>query len=262
MHNLIAVVAALVTAQTPPAKPATADDAKAFVKKLDTDLRRLWVRQSTAEWIKSTYITDDTERNAAAFNEDGMAYLTQANKDAQRFKGLKLDADTERMLYLLRISSALPAPSNAEKRAQLATIAAKLEGLYGKGKSCKDGKGKDGKPAKVCRDLQELSDVLGRIADKKKPATYDEMLEAWSGWHETSKEMRPLYEQLVSLSNEGAKEFGSGDLGELWRSAYDMPPADFEKETDRLWTQVKPLYDDLHCYVRAKLAKKYGSDKV
>lgn len=263
MHSIIVVVVALMSAQTPAAKPATAEDAKAFVKKLDTDLRKLWVRQSTAEWIKSTYITDDTERNAAAFNEDAMAYLTQANKDALRFKGLKLDADTERMLYLLRISSALPAPSNAEKRTELANTAAKLEGLYGKGKFCKPGKpGKDGKPTEVCRDLQQLSDVLGKIADKKKPASYDEMLTAWTEWHETSKEMRPLYERLVTLSNEGAKEFGSGDLGELWRSAYDMPPADFEKETDRLWTQVKPLYDDLHCYVRAKLAKKYGADKV
>ena len=257
MQTLIVVVAALVTAQTPPAKPATAEDAKAFVKKLDVDLRKLWVRQSTAEWIKSTYITDDTERNAAAFNEDAMAYLTQANKDAARFKGLKLDPETERMLYLLRVSSALPAPSDASKRAELARIAAKLDGLYGKGKSCKTVKGKE-----VCRDLQQLSDVMARIGDKKKPATYDEMLEAWAQWHETSKQMRPDYEQLVALSNEGAREFGSGDLGELWRAAYDMPPAEFEQETDRLWNQVKPLYDDLHCYVRARLSRKYGTEKV
>lgn len=261
MHSLI-VVAALVLAQTPPPK-ATPEDAKAFVKKLDADLRKLYVRQSQAEWIKSTYITDDTEQNAAAMNEDLMAYLNQANKDAQRFKGLKLDPDTERMLYLLRISSALPAPSDAAKRTELANTAAKLEGLYGKGKSCKPGKpGKDGKPTTECRDLQQLSDVLGKIADKKKPASYDELLEAWTAWHDTSKNMRPLYERLVTLSNEGAKEFGAGDLGELWRSAYDMSPTDFEKETDRLWLQVKPLYDDLHCYVRGKLAKKYGADKV
>ena len=26
-------------------------------------------------------------------------------------------------------------------------------------------------------------------------------------------------------------------------------------EVDRLWKQVKPLYDELHCYVRAKLAR-------
>ncbi|MFZ5440747.1 MAG: M2 family metallopeptidase [Myxococcota bacterium] len=264
MLNLLTVVAALAVGQTPAAsKPATAEDAKAFVKKLDTDLRKLWVKQSTAEWIKSTYITDDTERNAAAANEEVMAYLTQAIKDAQRFKGVKVDAETERMLYLLRVSTSLPAPSNADKRAELATTAAKLEGLYGKGKACKPGKpGKDGKATEECRDLQQLSAVLARVADKKKPASYDELLDAWSSWHATSKEMRPHYEKLVSLSNEGAKEFGSSDLGDLWRSAYDMPSADFEKETDRLWNQVKPLYDELHCYVRGRLSKKFGADKV
>lgn len=260
MISFIVLLTAVVTAQTPSAKPATVEEAKTFTNKLDAELRKLMVRQSTAEWIKSTYITDDTERNAAAFNEDMMAYLNSATKEAARFKGLKLDADTERMLYLLRNLTALPAPANAQKRSELAATAAKLEGLYGKGKFCKESKNKKGEPE--CRDLQQLSEVMARIADKKKPASYDEMLEAWAGWHQTSKEMRPLYEKLVVLSNEGAKEVGAADLGDMWRSAYDMSPADFEKETDRLWGQLKPLYDDLHCYVRAKLSKKFGADKV
>jgi peptidyl-dipeptidase A len=38
-----------------------------------------------------------------------------------------------------------------------------------------------------------------------------------------------------------------------------MSSPDFEKEVDRLWGQVKPLYDDLHCYARAKLSAKYGA---
>ena len=117
-----------MAAPSPSASAPTPEEAKVFVKKVDAELRKLWVRQSTAEWIKSTYITDDTERNAAAINEDVMAYLTQATKEAARFKGLKLDPDTERMLYLLRLSTSLPAPADAAKRAELAGLAAKLEG--------------------------------------------------------------------------------------------------------------------------------------
>ena len=41
-----------------------------------------------------------------------------------------------------------------------------------------------------------------------------------------------------------------------------MPPDEFEKEAARLWGQVKPLYDELHCYARGKLAEEYGEDKV
>jgi len=74
--------------------------------------------------------------------------------------------------------------------------------------------------------------------------------------------MKPLYEEFVELSNEGTQEIGFKDTGDLWRAGYDMSPADFEKETDRLWGQVKPLYEQLHCYVRRQLSKTYGADKV
>ncbi|WP_434344729.1 M2 family metallopeptidase [Myxococcus virescens] len=242
-------------APTPAESPAAASqptpaEAKDFAEKVNADLKRLWTKQATAEWIKSTYITDDTEQNAAFVNEEVLAYVNGAIKEARRFEGLTLDADTARMLHLLKVSQALPAPSDAERRSELAATAAKLEGLYGKGKYCgPDGKGK-------CRDLEVLSDVIAESRN------YDELLDAWQGWHSVARPMRPLYERLVSISNEGAKDIGFNDLGTLWRSAYDMSPAEFEVEAQRLWGQVKPLYDDLHCYVRGRLAKQYGADKV
>jgi peptidyl-dipeptidase A len=253
---LLSALPALAQGTSAPAKPAqakaTPEEAKAFAERINADLKKLFTRQATAEWIKSTYITDDTERNAAWVNEEVLAYMNQAIKDSRRFDGLKLDPDTARMLHLLRVNSAIAAPSDAQKRSELATTAAKLEGLYGKGKYCK--KDKAGKES--CRDLGELSDLLAQSRN------YDELLDAWVGWHSISPPMRPLYERLVAVGNEGAKEIGFSNLGNLWKSAYDMPPEAFEAETQRLWTQVKPLYDDLHCYVRARLAKKYGEAKV
>ena len=235
----------------PQGKP-TAEEAKTFAERVNADLKRLWVRQATAEWIKATYITDDTERNAAWVNEEVLGYMNKAIKDASRFQGLELDPDTARTLHLLRVNSAIAAPSDPQKRAELAALAAKLEGLYGKGKYCK----KDNAGKESCRDLGELSDVLAESRD------YNQLLDAWRGWHSISQPMRPLYERFVALGNEGAQEIGFSNLGDLWKSAYDMPPDAFEKDTQRLWQQVKPLYDDLHCYVRAQLAKKYGADKV
>jgi peptidyl-dipeptidase A len=260
--SLTALPAAAQQTQAPAAKPAapqatktteakaTPEEARQFVERVNADLKRLWTKQATAEWIKSTYITDDTERNAATINEEVMGYVNAAIKEARRFEGLKLDADTARMIHLLRVSSALPAPAEAQKRAELASTAAKLEGLYGKGKYC----GPDGKG--TCRDLQALSKTIAQSRD------YNELLDAWRGWHAISQPMRPLYERLVTLSNEGAQDIGFSNLGELWRSGYDMQPAAFEKEAQRLWGQVKPLYNDLHCYVRGRLAQKYGADKV
>jgi len=63
---------------------------------------------------------------------------------------------------------------------------------------------------------------------------------------------------MVEIINEGARELGYSDAGAMWRSGYDMPADDFAAETDRLWNQVRPFYENLHCYVRARLNARYG----
>ena len=232
-----------------PARKPTAAEAKAFVERLDRELRELWIRASTAEWIKATHITDDTERNAAYANEDLMAYLSRALLEAQRFEGAEVDPTTRRMLEKLKFTTPVPAPSDPAQRAELAQIMAKLDGIYGKGKWCgEDGKGQ-------CRDLGQLSETIARSRD------WDELVDAWAGWRTISREMRPLYVRQVELANAGAREIGFRDLAEHWRAGYDMSPEAFEQETERLWKQVEPLYEQLHCYVRDRLRKHYG-DRV
>ena len=95
-----------------------------------------------------------------------------------------------------------------------------------------------------------------------KSRNYDELTEAWKGWHSIAPPMRTDYARFVDLGNEGARELGFKDLGAMWRAGYDMTPEAFEQETERLWAQVQPLYEDLHCYARAQLAKKYGEARV
>ncbi|MCA9634907.1 MAG: M2 family metallopeptidase [Myxococcales bacterium] len=233
--------------KTAEAKPS-ADEARAFVADVDAKLRELTVAASKAEWEKSTNITDETEAAAAKANERLMEYMAGAMKRAAEFDGIDLDPATARQLHLLRVSaSPPPAPADAAKREELANLGAKMEGLYGKGKACE---------GDVCRDLGQLEDVIN------KSRNYDELLKAWKDWHGIAREIRPLYVRFVELANDGARGIGYADLGELWRAGYDMTPAEFEAESERLWQQVKPLYEELHCYARGKLSEHYGADKV
>ena len=237
-----------------PKKPTAVPDtvAKDFVDQVDRDLRTFLVASSKAEWEKNTNITDANEKAAAEANEKLMEFMGTTIKAATGIKTDGLDPDTARKLHLIKTAaSPPPAPSDPAKRKELAELGAKMEGIYGKAKACKDLKN-----PKTCKDIGELSDIMSESRN------YDELLRAWSGWHFTANELRPLYSRFVELANEGAKEIGYKDLGELWRSGYDMSPAEFETETERLWTQVKPLYDQLHCHVRAKLVEKYGKEKV
>jgi len=228
----------------------TPDEARAFVKQVNEDLRKYSLKQSTADWIKANFITDDTERASAWANDDLIAYTARALQEAQRYQDLALDPDTARAIYLLKVNNTVLAPNDPKHRAELTEVLARMEGQYGAGKDCgPDGKGK-------CRDLEVLEQVMDRSRDPKA------LLDAWTGWHAVGRQIRPLYERFVVLANEGARDNGVADLGALWRSAYDMSPEELERELDRIWAQLEPLYRDLHCHVRAALQRKYGKALV
>jgi peptidyl-dipeptidase A len=225
-------------------------DADAFVARVNKEIKATYPDLTAAQWLSSTYINDDSQRVAAKANERFLGQLNGWIKGAKQFEGQKMSPESARAILLLKLSTSMPPPSDPEKLAELTRIASKMEGDYGAGKSC-TGTG-DGK---VCRDIGELSEVLAKNRD------YQAQLDAWQGWHTISQPMRKDYVRFVELVNEGAKEMGFADAGEMWRSGYDMTPAEIAAETDRLWGQVKPLYEDLHCYTRTKLQTKYGPGK-
>lgn len=47
------------------------------------------------------------------------------------------------------------------------------------------------------------------------------------------------------------------DKGELWRAAYE--DENFVSEIDALWSQIEPLYIELHKYAANKLKERYGN---
>jgi peptidyl-dipeptidase A len=228
---------------------STPQDAKAFVEAADRELLGLANKLSRAQWVAATYITEDTEALSADAYQQFIAATMRLAKEATRFELVALDADIARRLKLLKLASIpLPAPTETAKQTELTQLAASMEGTYGRGKYCP--------PGKPCLDINALGNIL---AKSRNPA---ELLEAWRGWHSIAPPMKPQYQRFVALANEGARELGYKDLGALWRSNYDMPADDFSAELDRLWGQVKPLYDALHAHVRASLVKQYGTKVV
>lgn len=243
----IALIASTVLISAAPRK--TAADARAFIEKAEADLLNLSVDSGRADWVKSTYITDDTETLAAQLNERFINASVRYAKEATQFDRLALAPDVERKLKLLKVSLTLATPSDPAESAELTRLATAMEGLYGKGKYCPGGK-------EQCLDLEDLSKILANSRDPR------ELQEAWIGWHAISRPMRPQYERFVTLANKGARELGFADMGAMWRSKYDMAPDDFARELDRLWNQVRPLYVSLHAYVRNRLREKYGDAVV
>ncbi|HEV8135098.1 MAG TPA: M2 family metallopeptidase [Pyrinomonadaceae bacterium] len=229
---------------------ANADEAAKFMANVDKRLMELSIKSGRADWVRSTYITDDTEKISAGANTDLIAATTEFAEEAKKFDGVDLPADLQRKLKLLKLSLTLPAPKNEAERKELTEIAARMEGDYGKGKYCPEGdKGK-------CLSLPDLEEIMTNSRDP------EELKKAWVGWHQIAVPIRKDYVRFVELSNKGAQEMGFKDTGAMWREKYDMPPDAFASEMERLWQQVKPLYDSLYTYTRRKLSEKYGSNVV
>lgn len=228
----------------------TREDADKFIADAEKHLLDLSIKSGRADWVKSTFITDDTEALAAEANENLIAATTELAEQARRYETLDLSPEVKRKLKLLKLLLTLPAPKDSAERNELTKLAASMEGDYGKGKYCPEGdKGK-------CLSLSELEEIIGTSRDP------EELKKAWLGWHQISIPIRKDYVRFVELSNKGAKEMGFEDTGAMWRSKYDMEPDAFATEMERLWQQVKPLYDSLYVYTRHKLAEKYGKEVV
>jgi peptidyl-dipeptidase A len=230
------------------AASAATETAAEFIARANAELALLKKETGAANWVRATYITDDTAIIAAAAAEKYAAWHSGMVQQALQYEGQPLGAETRRAIDLLKLGTSLPTPSDAAKRKELTMIATELKGMYGAGKYCVNDED--------CKSLPELEEIIANSRD------YDTLTETWRGWRSVAPPMREKYQRYVELVNEGANELGYGDLGEMWRAGYDMSPAQFEQEGDRLWEQVKPLYDALHCHVRARLGEAYGEGKV
>ena len=230
---------------TPSAPEETADE---FVARINAELAELGRELGAPGWVRATYITEDTALLQSRARERYAAWHSDAVEQAKQYNGQELPPETRRAIDLLKLGTSLPSPADPAKRRELTQIATDLKGMYGAGEYCPG--------ANDCLSGSELEGLMQTSRD------YDELLDAWQGWRTISPPMRDMYTRYVELANEGARELGYGDLGEMWRANYDMNPDAFQAETKRLWEQVKPLYDELHCHVRAKLGDFYGEDKV
>ena len=236
--------------------PPTAADAAEFLEDVDTQLLDLGISLSQTGWVQQNFITVDTEAINARANKDFIAAVAEFAKRAVEFEGLELPPDQRRQLDLLRLSLVMAAPSDEDEATELTTIAARMDGAYGRGKWCPDAKNAGSSalsvPSVGCLDVEAITDIMANSRDPKR------LREVWEGWHTISIPMRQDYQRFAELSNKGATELGFPDTGAMWRSKYDLPPDAFAAEMDRLWEQVRPLYLSLHAYVRMKLRERYG----
>ncbi len=246
--HLLALALIVLTALPAAAEPPTVRDAEEFVAAAEAALFDSWIARERAAWVQENFITEDTDILASEASRREMELAVELAQRSTRFDDLELPYDVGRKLEKIKLSLVVPPPATPAETAELASLATSMKSAYGRGK--------------YCPEVGECLDVtaIGRIFTESRDP--DQLLDVWRGWRTVSPPMRGEFERYVELGNLGAKELGFADLGTMWRSKYDMDPDAFAAELDRIWDQVRPLYEALHCHVRASLAERYGDEVV
>ena len=245
---LVITIFITVSCSTNDSKVKTISDVESFLEKVEQEDKTLGPVISSAYWISSNFITYDSQKIVADFGKRYSLMSVERANEAATFDDLDLPEDMRRKLDLIKGGFVMPAPLDEALAGELANIESELGAMYGLGEHCFS--------ENDCYDLEAFEEI---IDSSRNP---DELLKAWTGWREIGKPMKDKYLRMVEIGELGAKDLGYDGLTDLWFSKYDMPAEDFLTDTDRVWEEVKPLYDALQCHVRDKLNEEYGNDVV
>ena len=250
MKNFLSLILIIIVTSCAPSSEQTLSnqDLEKFLAKVESENKKDGPVIYSASWISSNFITYDSQKVIADYGTKSTLKSLERSREAASFDGLDTSKENQRMLNILKSSFVMPPPLDEELASELSEITTSLEAMYGSGEYCFDDE--------ECYDLEAFESIIDNSRDPK------ELLRAWEGWHEIGKPMKPMYMRMVDIGNQGSVDLGYEGLSDLWFSKYDMPAEDFLDDTDRVWSEVKPLYDALHCHVRAKLNEHYGDEVI
>ena len=253
MHKLLlsTVLLSIVVISSCSSQQAPAlneSDVEAFLERVELEDKTLGPVASSAYWLQANFITYDSQKVVADYGKRFQLLALERARQASTFDDVEVSNENRRKLNLIKNSFVMPSPLDDNLAGEIANIMAELDAMYGAGQHC-FGEGD-------CYDLEAFEGVIDNSRDP------DELLKAWEGWRNIGTPMKDKYLRMVEIGNLGAKDLGYEGLTDLWFSQYDMPAEEFLAETDRVWDELKPLYDALHCHVRSELSEHYGEEVV
>lgn len=244
---LTGLFSGLLAGQANAQSAVTVADARVFLEAAEKELYEVQDYAGLGWYVKDNFTTADSQRLVNYLLRLSSETSARLAREAAQYNHLKLSDDEIKRFNLLKFSGS-PAPFDAKKAAKHRKVAAELKRLFGKGESCQSDN-------KSCLTLKDINNKMKTSRDST------ELLALWQAAQKITKPMQPLYQQQVSLTNQGAQDLGYADTGALWRSQYESHNGQFSQQADAAWNQIKPLYNALQCHVRGKLSEHYG-DKI
>lgn len=226
------------------------DSANEFLKRVDKTYAEWNNKQTLADWEYASNLTQENLAKKLNVSSEAARVTKSIWQEVIKFpwRGLK-DENTKRLFSKLSVLGTAALPEDLFQEYE--KIISDMENIYATAKIC------DYTNRTKC-DLAlepELTEILMKNRDP-------EVLKyVWVEWRKaTGEKIKSLYTRYVELSNMAATLNNFTDNAAYWMKDYEAD--DFPEQIDALWEQLKPLYLQLHAYVRRELRKKYGEDIV
>jgi len=223
--------------------------AKKFVDEAEETMRLQAVETTLASWGYESNITDATQKISEAASTKDSLSRQKYGKLAQEFNLSKIrDKEVKRKLKLMKNigTSALP----EDKLKKFISLTSNMGKTYSTAKVLEYGSSN-----KQLSLEPDLTLTLAKSRDAQELKYY------WEQWRESSgKQIKDMYHTYVGLYDEAAKLNGFKDASIMKVDPYESDT--FQEEMEETWLGLKPLYEQLHAYVRSKLHAFYGKDIV
>lgn len=222
-------------------------EARQFIAEFNKEYQKLYTAASEAAWLANTDITPEHSDAEVKANEAQSAFVGR-KETIEKLRGLlakqeeldPIDALQLRKMWLLAahrpgtipdvVSGLIKAESD-----QSAT-------LYGFEFKAGD------------KSLTP-NDIDGLLVHSR---DLDERLKIWEASKEVGATLRDGLVNLQQLRNQVAREMGFSSYFGLEVADYNMTPQELMAMMDTALEQTRPLYRELHTYMRYELAKRYN----
>ena len=249
MNRAVAALFMAVILSTPllaATDPALEERAKRFLNLMNASYQALYTVQSEAQWAASTDVSpahdaaSETAAKALAAFTGNPAIINEAKSllaDPQRLSPL-----TVRQLQRVLLNAAegpmtnpkLVAERIAAETAQASTLNSFVFKLADKPITANE----------IDHQLQTSTNLSDRLA-------------VWEASKQSGPALKPGLVKLIGLRNGVARELGHADYFALQVAGYDMSAAEMMRMLDQFTQELRPLYLQLHTWVKHELARRY-----
>jgi len=251
--RLVAVATVVFVVLTGSAFADAKSDARQFLETYNRTYQRLYTVASEAQWLALTDVTDEhtglrigADQALAAY--EGSPWIIQKVKDLLKERS-QLDPLTVRQLQRVWLLAA-GAPGTIPEVVKERVVAEARQGATLDGFQFRWTPPGAAKAEVISANrIDEILNSSTNLAERRA---------VWKASKESGPALKPGLLKLRALRNRVATEMGYTSFFAL-RAAYaDMSVAELKQLTDQLVRDMKPLYEQLHCWARYKLAARYG----